>query len=79
MIELRNKETGTPIGQLTEGQLTFLVAFLEEEHDADQDYWLNQETITLMSEGGCDAELTAMLQQAMGERDELEIEWTKST
>jgi hypothetical protein len=78
LIELRNKQTSLPIGSITQEQLTFLVGFLEEEHDDDQDYWLNPETLELMREAGGDAGLLAMLTQAMAGGEELEIEWTKT-
>lgn len=78
MIELRNKLTADSIGQINGEQLAFLIAFLEEEHEADQDYWLNRETLELMAEGGGDSELIGLLRKAMGEGDELEIEWIEA-
>ncbi|WP_431097724.1 hypothetical protein [Polaromonas aquatica] len=78
MIELRNKQTSSPIGSITQEQLAFLVGFLEEESEDDQDYWLNPETLELMREAGADAGLLAMLTQAMTGSEELEIEWTKA-
>lgn len=78
MIELRNKQTSSPIGNISQEQLAFLVGFLEEEDENDQDYWLNPETLELIREAGADADLLAMLTQAMAGGDELEIEWTKT-
>ena len=78
MISLRHKGTGKGIGSLTEGQLQFLIDQLEEEDSDDQDYWLNRETIDSMRENGADSELIRLLEDAMGEGDELEVEWVRS-
>ena len=42
MIHLKNKETGAPLGDITEEQLQFLVDQLEEESETDADYYINQ-------------------------------------
>ena len=78
MITLRDKGTGQDIGSLSESQLQFLIDQLEEEDPDDQDYWLNRETIDSLRANGADAELVEMLVVAMGEGDELEIEWVRS-
>ena len=78
MITLRDKATGRGIGSLSESQLQLLIDQLEEEDPDDQDYWLNRETIDSLRANGADAELVEMLVVAMGEGDELEIEWVRS-
>jgi len=78
MITLREKGTGRGIGSLSESQLQLLIDRLEEEDPDDQDYWLNRETIDSLRANGADAELVEMLVVAMGEGDELEIEWVRS-
>jgi len=78
MITLREKGTGRGIGSLSESQLQLLIDQLEEEDPDDQDYWLNRETIDSLRANGADAELVEMLVVAMGEGDELEIEWVRS-
>lgn len=77
MIEIRDAETDAVIGTLTEAQLTFLVEQLEEETADDQDYYLNRETLDLLEEAGGDAELVALLRGAMGNREEMEVRWTR--
>ncbi len=78
MITLRDKGTGRDIGAVTETQLQFLVDRLEEEDSDDQDYWLNRETIDSLRAAGADAELVEVLETAIGDGDELEIEWVRS-
>ena len=75
MIQLRDKDKGTQIGLITEKQLQFLVDQLEEEHEGDKDYWLNRDTLEILKESGADQQLISLLENALGERDEMEIGW----
>ena len=77
MIELRNKESGELLGELNQEQLQFLIDHLEEESDTDQDYYLNQLTIELLEEQGADPQLITILRKALGEREEMEIFWSR--
>ena len=77
MITLRDKETGNPIGTITEAQLQFLADQLEEEWAEDTDYWLDQSTIDLLAERGADGTLVDLLRRSMGEREEMEITWSR--
>lgn len=75
MIQIFDAQSGNPLGTLTEEQLAFLKDQLEEESDEDRDYYLNRATLDLLAENGGDAQLIALLREAMGGRDELEIRW----
>jgi hypothetical protein len=75
MITLYNKATGQAIGSITEAQLQILVKHLEEESDADQDYWINREMVFQMQDAGEDAQLVSMLFAALGEQDDIDVEW----
>jgi hypothetical protein len=77
MITLRDKETGAEIGSITEEQLRFLVDQLEEEFEEDRDYYISQPTVDLMEEKGADPELIALLRRAIGDREGIEIEWSR--
>jgi hypothetical protein len=77
MIELRDKESGDLLGKLTEEQLQFLIDHLEEESGTDQDYYLNLFTIEMLKEQGADPQLISTLQKGMGEREEMEIFWSR--
>ena len=75
MPKLMRIDTGNDIGMITDNQLTFLVEQLEEEHDEDQDYYIDRETLELLSDNGADPELLAMLEKALGDDDEMDIAW----
>lgn len=75
MIDLRNKDTGEAVGSITEEQLQFMVDQLEEDSDNDRNYWLNRETLDMFAANGGDTELIALLTAAMGDGDDIEVEW----
>lgn len=75
MPRLLRIDTGDEIGTITDKQLAFLVEQLEEEHDEDQDYFIDRETMELLSDNDCDPELLAMLEKAMGDDDSMDIAW----
>ena len=77
MIELRDKETGSHLGSISEDDLKFLIDNLEEESDDDTDYYLTHETLELLKGRGASAALTEVLESALGCRDEVEIEWSE--
>ncbi len=78
MIQLRDKETGASIGDITEEQLQFLIDHLVEESEEDTDYYLDRATLDMLREKGLDASLLKLLEVALGDREDLEIEWSRS-
>jgi hypothetical protein len=78
MIQLRDKATGAAIGDITEEQLQFLIDQLEEESDEDTDYYLNRTTLNLLKEKGADVALLKLLEDALGDREDMDIEWSRS-
>jgi processive 1,2-diacylglycerol beta-glucosyltransferase len=78
MIALHDKETGAFLGTITEAQLQFLIDQLEEESRKDMDYYINRDTLDLFQEQGIDPTLLTFLQQALGTRSEMEIEWSRT-
>lgn len=75
MPRLIRIDTGDEIGTITDKQLAFLVEQLEEEHEEDQDYYVDRDTLELMSDNGADPELIAMIEKAMGDDDSIDIAW----
>lgn len=75
MPRLTRLDTGDSIGEITDSHLAFLVEQLEEEHDDDQDYYIDKDTLELLSDNGGDPELLAMLEKAMGDDDSMTIAW----
>src|SRR5438034_847946 len=52
MIQLYDKDTGAPLGAITEEHLQFLADQLEEESPEDQDYYINEPTLDAFEEAG---------------------------
>jgi processive 1,2-diacylglycerol beta-glucosyltransferase len=78
MIQLFDKKTGAPIGDLTDEQFTFLSDRLEEESPEDDDYYLNRATVDILEADGADPALVALLRRALGSGEEAEIRWSRS-
>jgi hypothetical protein len=79
MIKLYDKETGAALGAITDAQLQFLIAQLEEESLTDRDYYINRDTLDGFEESGTDANLLALLRAALGNREEMEIRWSQES
>lgn len=75
MPRLIRLDTGDDIGTISDVQLKFLVEQLEEEHEEDQDYFIDRPTLELMADNGGDPELLAMLEKAIGDDDSMNIAW----
>ena len=79
MIQLRDKESGADLGAITEDDLQFLIDNLEEESDDDTDYFINRSTLEIFKEKGTNMTLIELLENALGDRDDMEIEWLKAS
>ena len=77
MIALRDKDTGADLGTITEEQLQFLVDQLEEEYAEDRDYYINRVMLDVMRQNSADPDLVDLLSKAIGDRDGVEIEWSR--
>ena len=77
MIDLHEKGTGTSLGSITEAQLQFLIDQLEEESIEDKDYAITPMLLAAFEGQGADPELVSLLRNALGERDEIVIVWSR--
>lgn len=77
MVKLYDKASGAEIGTVSEEQLRILFDQLEEESPNDDDYYINRETVYMLEQEGADAALIAILRQAMGDRDDMDIRWAR--
>ncbi len=75
MPKLYNQTNGDVIGDLTATQLQFLIDQLEEEDSKDKDYFINKDTLAMFRTADGDPELIAMIEGAMDEKGEVDIEW----
>lgn len=77
MPQLFDTATGAALGTITEEQLEFMMAQLEEEAAEDTDYYLNQATLDMFAENGADPALLELLRSALSGREEMDIRWTR--
>ncbi|MEP7134715.1 MAG: galactosyldiacylglycerol synthase [Chloroflexota bacterium] len=77
MINLHDKDTHKPLGQISEDQLQYLIDNLEEEWLEDQDYAITPLLLENFEAQGADAVLVSLLRDALAGRDEIEIVWSK--
>ncbi|MDY6855162.1 MAG: galactosyldiacylglycerol synthase [Thermodesulfobacteriota bacterium] len=77
MIQLRDKESGLVLGSISEDDLQFLIDNLEEEAEDDVDYYLNRSALELFKDKGASQTLLHLLESALGDREDMEIEWSR--
>lgn len=77
MIQLHDRETGSLIGNISEGELEAIVAALEEESGDDQDYYIDTTTLHLLSDAGLAPSLLHLLGEALGDREGMEVVWSR--
>ena len=77
MPRLYSIESGELLGTVSEADIQKLVSKLEEEHSADNDYFINQATVDILEEAGASAALIAMLRQAVGASEGLEVRYER--
>ena len=75
MPRLIRLDTGDEIGTINDKQLAFLVEHLEEENEDDKDYFIDRDTLELLSDNGAEPELLALLEKGMGDDDQMDIAW----
>jgi hypothetical protein len=77
MIKLHDKSTGQYLGNITDDDLQFLIDNLEEESLTDTDYYLNRPTLDYLKSEGMSQGLAELLDRAMGEKTEVEIQYER--
>lgn len=78
MITIRDKASREALGTISEEELQFLMDSFEEESPDDTDYWIDGDTIDMLEGDGASPSLVAFLRKALGTRDGIEIEWSRS-
>ena len=77
MIDLYNDATGELLGPITEADLKVLVDALEEESTEDRDYYIDAATLDLIADGRASDHLVALLRNALGSADAVDIRWER--
>ena len=78
MPELYLKSDNRHLGHITDPDLEFLMAQLEEEDSEDDDYTIDRMTLDYLKANGLSATLAKMLEEALGDKEEVEIRYTAS-
>jgi hypothetical protein len=78
MIKLYDQASGELLGEVTEQQFQVLENRLEEESVDDRDYYLNRATLELLGQAGADPHLLELLRRGMGDREEMDIRWSRA-
>ena len=73
MYELMRKADGSPLGEIAEEEMQFLRDNLEEESLTDDDYAISRLTLEYLRGNGLSPHLAQLLQDALGDQDEVEI------
>ena len=75
MYNLFNAHSGALLGEISEEQISFLRSQLEEESEADADYYINGITIDMLEANGADGALIRLLRKALGDNEDMDIRW----
>jgi hypothetical protein len=75
MPRLYRVDNGETIGPISDKHVAFLVEQLEEESDDDRDYFVDRDTLELLSDNGADPELIALIEKAIGEDEGIDVAW----
>lgn len=78
MLRLVRIDSGDQIGIITEAHQAFLIAQLEDDND-DTEYYIDRETLELLSDNGADPELLAILEKGLGDDDEMDVAFELET
>jgi hypothetical protein len=73
--QLIDAADGRVLGPVTDEQFQDLADSLEEDSLADQDYYLNLDTVEMLEERNVAEGLVAVLKAALGDRAEMDITW----
>jgi processive 1,2-diacylglycerol beta-glucosyltransferase len=65
------------LGTISDEDLRFLQADLEEESLEDTDYYINQATVDWFESQGADPAMVSMLRKALGGKPDMDIRWEK--
>jgi hypothetical protein len=76
MPELYLKSNDKHLGHISHQEMEFLVKHLEEESLTDEDYTIGRLTLDYMKTQSISPNLARLLEQALGDADEVEIRYT---
>lgn len=76
-IRIYEKDSGTTLGTISEQDLEILIGHMEEESSKDQDYFVENTAIEALEGLGASADFVALLRNAVGGSEGVDIVWTR--
>jgi hypothetical protein len=76
-VLLQDADSGRTIGSISDAQFASLAQHLVRESDEDDDYYIDEATLTMLSDRGVDAGVLALLKTALGGRPDLTVRWKR--
>jgi hypothetical protein len=77
MVNLYDCESNRLLGAVSDADLQALVDALEEESSDDRDYYINADTIDLLS-ASASPQLIDLLRSALGTSEGVEVRWERA-
>lgn len=76
-IRITDKATGRVIGEVSERDFEILSGHMEEESSKDQDYYVESTAIEAIEHLGASSQFVALLRNAVGSSDGIDIVWSR--
>ncbi len=76
MVTLSLKDGGV-LGSISDEDFQILADYLEEESEADVDYYIGPDTIVMLEDDGASPALLALLKEAVGDSEGADVVWTR--
>jgi hypothetical protein len=73
MPRLIRLDTGDEIATITDAQQAFLISQLEGENTDDTDFFIDRDTLDLLSDNDADPELLAILEKGLAGDEDMSI------
>jgi hypothetical protein len=77
MPRLILKDSNRFLGTISDADVKVLVDQLEEEDMADDDYFIDGATVSILESAGASSTLVAMLLAAIGDSEGIDVRWEK--
>jgi len=77
MPRLILKDSDRSLGVISDADVKLLVDQLEEEDIADDDYFIDSATVSILESAGASSTLVNMLLGAIGDSDGIDVRWEK--
>jgi hypothetical protein len=77
MPRLILKDSNRSLGAISDADVKVLIDQLEEEDMADDDYFIDGATVSILESAGASSTLVALLLAAIGDSEGIDVRWEK--